>query len=81
MTCLIKTVAELLEVPGTTINTDTHIRLLGSEISFPRKKQEELCGNIVFCYAGSNGRGQWQVPIKTNTWTIEPWMIKEVLVE
>lgn len=81
MTCLIKTVAELLEVPGTTINTDTKISLLGSEISFPRKKQEELCGNIVFCYAGSNERGQWQVPTKTNTWTIEPWMIKEVLVE
>ena len=83
MTCLIKTVAELLEVPGTTINTDTRIRLLGSEISFPRKKQEQICGNIVFCYRQPNGN---LVAPKRNRdivdiWLIPDWIIDKILVE
>lgn len=81
MRVLVKTKEELLKTHDVIETSDGHIRQGQSPISFPPEKQRELCGHIVFCYAQSCEQERWNTITDNNTWTIEPWMIKETLVE
>lgn len=81
MRVLIKTKEELLQVHDVIEAIDGHIRRSNSSISFPKEKQQELCGKVVFCYRQNGEQARWNTTVGKNTWAIESWMIKETLVE
>lgn len=81
MRVLIKTRKELLNTHNVFEDLGKHIRRKNNTISFPEEKQQELCGKVVFCYSQNVEQERWNTITDKNTWTIESWMIKEILVE
>lgn len=83
MKVLIKTVAELQTTRGIIVKPTGNMHHVTQEGSCSPKKQEQICGNIVFCYRQPNGN---LVTPKRNRdivdiWLIPDWIIDKILVE
>lgn len=82
MRALIKTKDKMLATPGVSIISKTNkLHYEGSNIASPQRKLDEICGIVVFCYSSPYVNGGWVTKPYDIGWTIESWMIKEVLVE
>lgn len=82
MRALIKTKEEMLDTPGVYMDNDTNkLRRKGSRTASPHRKLEEICGTVIFCYNHPHADDIWASEPYSECWTIESWMIKEILVE
>lgn len=82
MRALIKTKEEMLDTPGVYMDNDTNkLRRKGSRTASPHRKLEEICGTVIFCYSSPYVNGGWVTKPCDIGWTIESWMIKEVLIK
>lgn len=78
MTVLIKTLEEMLATPGVQLLPNGRLVCDESIRYSSEQKQKEICGKAIFCYRVNN---TLVTQSHAWTWAVEPWMIKEVLVE